>query len=238
MTLLATRKQFVNQSGRLDLINEDGSDNGADFYINAGQKYLDRLIETKEDVARSFRYISAGDYFVLFVRGHCRAIHQAGVGTSESFGWLIRDNLVNLRSKFNKPFEYIDKGKPKYFAPAYLRPAQPELDATDGIVGYMDVMENWRYYNGIILLPPADQGYHIEVWGKFHSTELVNDSDESVWTKSFEYILVMAAQRALEVFQRNSQGVKDWTMAIQSELFEMEKDFIEETYFDFDQMEG
>lgn len=238
MTLLSARKQFVNQSGRLDLMNEDGSDNGADFYINAGQKYLDRMIESREDIARSFRYISAGDYFMKFVRGHCRSIHQVGIGTTESFEWLNRENLIDLRSKFNKPFEYIEKGKPQYFAPAYLRPAQPELDDTDGIVGYMDVMEGWRYYNGIILLPPADQSYHIEVWGKFHTTELVNDDDESFWTKNFEYILVMAAQRSLEVFYRNSQGVKDWTASIQSELFEMEKDFIEETYFGFDQMKG
>ena len=43
MDLLQARKTFRDLSGRHDLVNEDGSDAGIDFYINEGRKFLDRL---------------------------------------------------------------------------------------------------------------------------------------------------------------------------------------------------
>jgi hypothetical protein len=45
MSVLAVREQFARQSGRHDLVTTFGSvytDNGADFYLNAGQRMLDR----------------------------------------------------------------------------------------------------------------------------------------------------------------------------------------------------
>jgi len=47
MNLKEIRQEFAEKSGQLDLVNEDGSDNGANFYLNAGQQYLDKLIEKK-----------------------------------------------------------------------------------------------------------------------------------------------------------------------------------------------
>ena len=236
MNLSEIREQFVKESGRYDLINDDGSDNGADFYINAGQKYLDALTEKTEEIARAFRVIDSGDYFVR-LQG-CRAIHDVGVGNSESFNWIERYDLYDLRKLYNEPFGFIESATPSHFAPAKLRPANPDSDDFDGIVGYMDVISDWKNFNGIVLLPPADGQYHIEVWGKFYSDELVNDDDESYWSARFGHILVMAAQRSLETFYRNSQGINDWNIAIRSELVGLEQDYVEELYYGINQIEG
>lgn len=137
-----------------------------------------------------------------------------------------------------KPFGYLDKGKPIKFAPAYIRPANPTNEDFDGVVGFMDMMADWKNFNGIIFTPPADQAYHLEVWGKFYSTKLESDSDQSWWTDNLDYVLVMAAQRALEVFYRNTQGVNDWTNAIRGELISIEQDYTEELYYGINQIEG
>ena len=49
MNLGEIRAAFVKRSGRFDLVvagatpSEEGADSGADFYINSGQRFLDRL---------------------------------------------------------------------------------------------------------------------------------------------------------------------------------------------------
>lgn len=236
MNLKELRLEFVNQSGRYDLVNEAGANLGADFYIRAGQDFLDRLIEQKAEIGRVFRMISTGDYLVTFPRA--RTIHQVGCGTSDGFIWMERKTSYELRTLFAKPLDQVDRGFPTYYAPSSLREIQPDDPNADGITGYMDVSSNWRLVTGVTVLPPADGDYHLEIWGKFYSEALTSDESESFWTVTYPYLLIMAAQRALEVFYRNTQGVQDWSTAIRTELLEMEKDFIEEQYFGYDQMEG
>ena len=47
------RDKFVEISGRYDLITATNEDNGADFFLNAGQKYLDRFLDAGKAIARS-----------------------------------------------------------------------------------------------------------------------------------------------------------------------------------------
>lgn len=44
MTLFELRSLFVKWSGRRDLVDEYGYDNGADVFINAGLRMLDRMV--------------------------------------------------------------------------------------------------------------------------------------------------------------------------------------------------
>jgi len=236
MTLLAARKEFVNQSGRLDLMNVDNSDNGADFYINAAQRWLDRETEIFQEMAKVYRKISAGTQIVKIQ--DARVIHRVGVGESDSFNWLKKYFSHDLREKYAKPYEDVDQGIPEYYTPVILRGSHTGAASWDGIAAYMNTDSDWKTYNGILLMPIPDQEYHIEIWGKFYSEQLVDDDDTSFWTEMHEYILVMAAQRMLEVFYRNTQGVADWTQAIRAELFGMAKDSTEQSIADIDQIEG
>lgn len=236
MTLSKVRSEFVNQSGRLDLVNEDGSNNGADFYINAGQKYLDRLIESGQGSSIIYRYVKPLEYLITF--NYCRVIEHISISNLSSFYWLNKLEMTELKDIYQKPFEIVAPGRPQYFSLASVEMNHEGDDLYNGMSIRMNTISDWPEYNGVVIMPPADQEYHLEIWGKFYSKTLVNDDDENFWTAQFSYILVMAAQRSLEVFYRNSQGAKDWTAAIQSELFEIEKDFVEETYFGYNQMEG
>lgn len=42
MNLGTIRAKFITLSGREDLVNNDDSDNGANYFINAAQKFLER----------------------------------------------------------------------------------------------------------------------------------------------------------------------------------------------------
>lgn len=236
MNLSEIRTKFIQQSGRYDLANSDGSDNGADFYINAGQKYLDRIVERHDDVARAFMLVEPGQYLATF--SNCRAIYDVAMYVDGNFTWLTEKDIYELRRIYSKPFSLVSQGTPNYYSPAHIRPSSYDPERMDGIAEYIDIPSTWKSINSVILMPTPDKQYHVEVWGKFYSQPLVADSDSSLWSENFGYILIMAAQRTLEMFYRNSQGVNDWTAAIQSEVLGIEKDYIEELHHDDNQMEG
>lgn len=240
MQLSEIRSWFVEDSGRQDLVNADGSDNGANRYINAASRWLDRKTEIFRQVGVVRRTISAGDFLVKFQQA--RTITNVGVHTSTQFkGWLERklyDELKHTQDGYSDPFTNIARGTPIYYTPAYLRQVDTEASNYSGFTDWVNQTSDWKTYNGVILLPPADQSYLVEVWGKFFSSDLVDDTDENFWTVREPSVLVMAALREIEIFYRNTQGKKDWELAIMEELYNMELDFVEDSITDIDQLEG
>ena len=239
MNLGEIRDWFFELSGRGDLVTAAGANAGADKYIQAGTRYLDQMTEHHREIGRVFRLISAGDYFVRFQ--NCRVIQRVGIATSSEFkGWATKYTLDEIYEddSYNEPFAEVTRGTPSIYAPAFLRMVGPDDSETEGYIGYMDVMTAWKEYNGVILLPPADQSYHVEVWGKFFSEELSSDSDENLWSINHPEVLVWAAMRELEVSYRNNQGRQDWESAIAGKLYLLERDFVDQSIIDVDQMEG
>ena len=236
MKLKDIRQEFVRQSGRYDLTDEDGANQGADFYIRAGQLWLDRASEQKRDFGRAFSLTEPGNYIVRFPL--CRSIHEVWVFDLEKGHKLRKKSLSELKLQFQKPFEHVDQTLPQYFCPANFQLAGDAKPYFDAFSSRADIISSWQAYEGVILMPVPDRQYQVEIWGKFYSQKLESDEDVSFWSLHYPHILVMAAQRALEVFYRNTQGVQDWTMAIQSELLTLEHDHIEETTYTWDQMEG
>ncbi len=245
MNLLQIRQWFVNESGRFDLVVDAASDNwtdkGANAYINAGQRMLDRMQETPKTLGRNFQMVSAGYYHVLFQ--DCRAIKEVwAVNAATGRKKLEKKDMSWLRGYYNNMVT-IERGAPVYYAPARLRTA-PELHSSvmstlTGLLAYMDVSVTSHYlYNGILFLPPVDSDYMIETWGNFYSTQLVADTDESHWSVQHPELLVMAAQCVLEKFRRNTEGVKDWIASIKMHLQEIDFDLAEEDMTDITQMEG
>ena len=113
------------------------------------------------------------------------------------------------------------------------------IDELSSIIDWTHVIIDPSYnYNGVMLFPPADGAYTLEVVGLFYSPELVNDTDTSFWGTVHPEILLMAANRQLEIDYRNTAGVKDWEIAIQSEILGLGKDLVEEHIAEISQMEG
>jgi hypothetical protein len=243
MNLLQIRTAFIQRSGRYDLVVDttDWADNGANFYINSGQRFLDRLDTLPKSWGRHFTSVAAGRNYAIFP--YCRAIKECWAMTSSERKRLRKIDISDLREYYNEPVGSVNTGEPEYYAPAALR-IIPESDRLaigefEGIIDYADVMFDKHYeYNGVIFYPPPDETYNIEVWGLFYSPELSNDTDESFWSVVHPEVLLMAAMHQVEIMYRNTEGANDWLAAIQQEVVGLGKDFVEEHIAEVDQMEG
>ena len=249
MTLLDIRKRFIMTSGRYDLVVDatNYADNGADFYIQSGQKYLDRKINIHKAWGKVFEDVVAGDYSLNFQS--CRAIKEIWIADTESRTQLEQVPMKDLRgtdeatgeNNFVKPFADTTQGRPLYFSPALLRrmPEGETFTDSDLITSYLDTQNIYDpSYNGIIFMPPADGAYEIEIVGLFYSKKLTEDTHTNVWTEEYPNLLIMSALRQLEVFFRGSKSVTAWDQAIADELLDVEKDLVEEEINQVTKLEG
>lgn len=242
MDLVTIREQLVRTTGRYDLVVDttDWADNGADFYINSGIKYLDRLETTKKSYARSFPQITSGDWYTIIQ--NCRAIKEVWCSDVDGVRWkLEKKDFGILRTAYNELPTQLDGGSPLYYSPVQTLRKDTET-ASQMTIDYFYNTETTEAvdhftYNALVFMPPADATYRLEVVGLFETPELSDDEDENYWSVTHPIILVMAAARAIEVMYRNTQGVNDWTAAIKAELFGVALDMIEEEIAEVDQIE-
>lgn len=242
MNLGELRQWFVKESGRYDLVVDSTSwlDNGANVYINAAQRMLDRMQESSKSIGRAFKQLESGRQFVAF--DACRAILDVWAISSSGRSRLERKSNRELRETYSN-LEEMENGSPLYYCPAVLRMA-PETDRTmvgevNAPLQYLDIMIDSHYaYNGVMVYPATDVEITIEVWALFYSTQMTSDDQESYWSVVHPELLVMASQCLLEKFNRNSEGVNDWMLAIQNELRGIDFDLVEEEVHDISQMRG
>jgi hypothetical protein len=243
MNLLEIRIEFIRRSGRYDLVVDttDYVDNGANFYINSGQRFLDRLDTLPKSTGRHFTEVLSGRNYVTFP--YCRAIKQVWVMNSSGRTKLDKKDMTDLREFYAAPVGEIGTGTPLYYAPAVLRMILESdrlaIEDSDAMIDFADVMFDQHYeYNGVVFYPPPDGTYVVEVWGLFYSPTLDTDVQESYWSAVHPEVMLMAAMHQLEVMYRNTEGAKDWLLAITNEVSGLGKDFVEEHIAEVSQMEG
>ena len=239
MTHKEVRDKFIELSGRYDLVNEDGTDNGADFFIHKGQRILDRHHYHQKGTARVFKKVAAGDHGVVFE--DCRAVTEVWVANDEGRVRMEKKTHNWLRENYTSTYySGLDQGCPYYYAVGLFR-IHPSLEVMPMgdmaiIMGYLDAPMTGGYkYNGIIFLPPSDGEYMIEVIGYFYSPQLTGDTDENFWTSTHPEILIKSALYQLEGFYRNTEGLKDASLFLLSDMAELDKDQVEEEMADIDQ---
>lgn len=264
MSLLEIRKEFIRVSGRYDLVvnayADNWTDNGANFYINAGQMYLDQRIEVKQSEGVFYKKLQTG--IVGCSIPDCRAIREVwtqNLTSQVSVDWTNPDNEAVsgharlplkkvtkawIRDKYKSMFRDIQAGPPQYYYLPTLRvyPDSFTINQLESYAGWMDAlfmnsMQN-PVYNAIVFLPPLDHEYVLEVVGLFYSPKFVNDGDETIWSYRYPTVLVWAALRELEVTYRNTEGAKDWEAAINSRLMDIDKDTVEEMIAGVNYMES
>lgn len=255
MNLLETRIALIQRTGRYDLVVDavDYADNGANAYIQEAIRWLDRKYFVDKAVGRFFKKLTAGAYGVIIP--DARVIQEVWIADSSSRKQLEKVDLHELRGEdgYEAPLTSLDQGRPLYYAPTNVRMV-PEstiltVEEAGPIVGYADVMLSDTYgtlsgastftsYNGLMFMPPADGTYSLEVVGLFYSKKLTVDADQNHWSVVYPDVLLMAACRQIEIFNRNTEGVNDWTSAIAEELFGITADGIDQIAEGFDQMEG
>lgn len=213
MTLLEIRQAFVKRTGRWDLVKADkATDNGADFFIMAGQRFLDRAQDLPENNGDFIKNVVSEDCSLSFK--DCRVVTKVWVaqdsGDNEGQSELLKKDMSWMRKSYSASVPAINAGQPAFYAllSQRLAPSQYELTDISGYsgVGYLVTGSNYGY-RGIYFMPPANAIYTMHVEGKWYSAALDKDDDESVWSVEHPEALIVAATLMLEVFYRNREGV-------------------------------
>lgn len=231
MNLLSIRQKFIELSGRYDLATttDDSydTDNGADFFISAGMRFLDREFLIKKSKSTYFTSVRAGDFYVTF--RDCMTIEEIWANDDSSRWRVKKYPEEDLRIVYTGLVSETDGGAPLFYHPINLR-------AASGSEGYDDLGEFFSYieqgdvgsYNGVLFLPKVDGEYLIEVIGRFYTPEMTGNTDQNYWTNVAPDTLLKAALYQLEVFYRNTEGAKDWLGAIRLEGTQLEMNLVEE----------
>lgn len=233
MTLRASRIDFIDFSGRYDLVVNMATyaDNGADRYIRAGQRWLDRTFEISAKNARRYVSVVAGTWYALIPSN--RVLHEVWMSlNSEGDKWKLRKlDLTQWRNEASGDPALVANGMPVFWTHASLRVVPEVANSTTidqyGTTAYTAVGNHWDS-NGIIWTPPVDRTTTLEVHGNFYHPELQNDTDTNYWTEEESHVLVMAACRAVEQSYRNFQGVRDWEQSIKGEVVGLEFDLADQ----------
>jgi hypothetical protein len=231
MNLLQIRQKLREISGRVDLVNSDYSDNGADFYINEGSRYLDRLDETQKSWASCFRIMEVGQ-FALSVP-YCRAIKEVWITeTANGRRQLDKKNIQDLITGYLGGFpSERTNGTPLYYSPCLTRSVS-ELLTVNSIQGFVGMMEvpagNANEYNSILLNVPVQYQTMVDVRGLFYQPKLVEDTDTNYWSEVHPMLLLNSTMRQTEITNRNTQGVKDWENVIIGDMRYLGFDLVEE----------
>lgn len=241
MDLLGVRTQFIELSGRFDLVTDTEyyADDGADYYINAASRELDtEIMQTYRSSAILYDLLSAGEFFLSIP--DCRAVDKVFVATSAAYYELEWKAYNILRKTYAKNLGSVDSGRARYFSTLATRkaPSYDDLSAEDqsSIEGATNVFgSTWR---GLIILPPPDEEIVVEVHGKFFSAVLENDDDENFWSLNYPDILIKGAIRELERSYRNRQGAEDLSLFITEQLQKIDMDMVEEQTNRTSVMEG
>lgn len=242
MSLLTVRTQFAKISGRYDLVVASTfADNGADFYIQAGQKLIERNMPVKRSVGRYVEALAVGSWFSLFQ--NCRAVQEVWISTTSEKWRLDFVDFKTLREAYPLPPSATTAGRPLYYCPALIK-TEPQATrvlvdqfgstALQAAIGF-GVGQN---YNGILFYPPTDVAYELEVIGLFSEKKLTADADTNYWTEEEPQLLVNAACWALELSYRNTEGARDWENAVRTYLMGLDMDLVDEQVATATQMEG
>jgi len=230
MNLLQVRTKFRELSGRFDLVNADFSNNGADFFINEGRKFLDRLDTNQKSFASCFRFIEAGFYAASIP--YSRAIKEVWASTASARWKLEKMNLSDLITDYLTGLPSSrSTGTPLYYSPTITRyiPENETADSFESFIGTVEIPSgNAHEYNTILLNVPVSEKTVVDIKGLYYSKELVEETDLSYWTVVHPMLLIMAAMRQTEIINRNTQGVNDWTNAIAVDIKQLGMDYIEE----------
>jgi len=239
MNLLNIRKQFVKLTGRYDLVVDttDWADNGADFFIQSGQNMIEKLVgDLPESSGRIWRTIHASEYSISFEK-RCRMVSQIWTSNSEGRTELIKISWDELKDIYSAPLNEITSGRPAYYCPAKLR----EIDATDknasGVFVNFSMASSYAF-RGIVVSPPADSDYDIEILGKFLQEALTSDDQENFWTLIYPEVLIQAAIYRNELSYRGRDAVNKLLESILFDLREIDKDIVEETVYGITQIKG
>ena len=225
-TLAHMREKLIELTGREDLRLVDAiGKKKADFFINAGQRLLDRLIKHPNTEAWYIptSLTTAGDF--IFKMKYVRSFKEVWVIEDTTEGEAIRTRVTPttftwIKANYGYPVSASDYGIPAYWAPVAigLAPEQYALTSashtdipdTHHITYVTSTANNPFIYDAVILAPVCQAGISIHILADFLSRPLSAETDMNFWTLNYPEALILAAAERCEAFMRNSQGAADY----------------------------
>ena len=246
LTLIQLREKIARQNGRYDLVNVDWTDNGLDYYINAGSRFLDSYRLTPKSYKWLKKDIAVGDYFITTRR--LLALKEVWMRDVSATWQLTKKSLGYMKEQYAGDISGIANGRPTYFSRVVtgLAPEQKALTSAnytaeftygaEGII-FSDQDEGHYKHAGILWMPPTSGIYTIEILGQYMSDPLSLEADKNFWTVQFPDVLLEATNMIIEQTYRNSAGVKDRMRAIDNYLMGLDHNLVEEEVSGRNQMD-
>ena len=220
MDLIGIRQEFVKKSGRYDLVTDPTTwaDNGADFYINAGQRMVDKMLTSRNKLTYVDVSIAAGKS-VVDTKLTARVIKSVEVVDADNVTVaLTYKDRGWLQYEYGRDFEYIDTGVPYY----WTYTIGDEVDSA----------------RTLTVLPPVSEACTVRVIGWFTTPDLIYDADTSIWTTDYPDILLKAALCQLESFYRNTEGYNDYMAAIKMDVQLLDFEDVDDVSSQVSEFEG
>lgn len=247
-TLKEIREEFITRSGRFDLVVDttDYVDNGANFLIQAGQRWLDLNQNHRRGNARYKEDLSAGTHIVNVQ--NMRSLKEVWIANADGRTELDKKSLAWLRSEYADDLvSEVDQDTPLYYAltVSRLAPQQLALTSSDYTAEFTYDVDDIMFadegiallYDSVIIMPPPDEIITIELIGQFFSV-LSTDTDKSFWSELFPELSVLATMLAETIFFRNSEGMRDMKIALLEFTNGIDKDGVESDIANFNQIGG
>ena len=121
----------------------------------------------------------------------------------------------------------ISVGTSAYYSPI-ISNAHPDLSLSNMTTDEShDLMFGYDRYakDGILIMPSADAAYTLSIYGSFFSS-MVSDLDISYHSEMYPELLIAAANFAVELFMRNTQGMNDWMNGMRTWLKGIDDDLV------------
>jgi len=221
MTLKELRQKFVELSGRYDLVTDQESyeNDGADFFIRAGQRFLENQLDFPKKESRAEVTLSQGESEVQLpgVQTLSRVLRH------DTEGAALLDE-VEYKDFFDRFGTLTKTGTPTWWTSPIGR-ANP--------AGYQQQTSGDMF---IQFFPVANGDYTFSVIGSFFSQPLENTGDENFWTSVYPEVLIQAAMYQTEKFRRNRAGMQDHLSAIQRDLQGIDHNVVQDQTEEVDQM--
>lgn len=230
-------------TGRFDMVTDDESwrDNGANFLIQTGQKWLDRQGDVAFGEGKSYFDLPKDSWFIMV--NNCRSVRDVYLSNADGTRRpLRRKDYPEIAHMCVRDPAKLESGTPKYYSIANIN-THPETVGTTTVarfgptITYSAPGNPWGF-NSIIIAPAPSEQLLVEVHGLFYQPELVADTDQNVWSEEYPFILVLAACRQLEISYRNTSGAADWENAVNAELLTLGFDLVDQISNDITQIKG
>lgn len=232
MNLSQIRTILVEQSGRFDLVDDDGANyggalatSGANFVINKAQRLLDLQVSHQKSLLWHEEDLDAGEFKIELLG--CKMLSL--VYRTDSSGRVKLTPSNQIFTAFPDNLSSIASGVPAIYGLVSLglAPAQSALTAVTYPATATHESERLKFgdhhqYRGLIIMPPADATYTISALGRFYGNELAADSDVSFWTSQEPYTLLDACRLVLERDRRIATGEAQWQAAVDKWMLGLE----------------